>query len=34
MQVLTTDQKTKLAQLEASHESHMGKHQGPPPSDQ
>jgi|SRR5271154_1227755 len=32
MQVLTADQKTKLAQMEANHEAHMGKH-GPPPSE-
>ena len=34
VQTLTPDQKTKLAQLEASHESDMGKHggkHGPPP---
>src|ERR1035438_2395535 len=34
MQILTPDQKAKLAQIEANHESHMGKHQGPPPEDQ
>ena len=34
MQILTADQKAKLAQIEANHESHMGKHQGPPPEDQ
>lgn len=33
MQVLTADQKAKLAQIEARHESHMGKHMEPPPSD-
>jgi len=32
MQILTADQKAKLAQIEANHESHMGKH-APPPSD-
>ena len=32
MQVLTADQKTKLAQIEASHEGHMKNH-GAPPSD-
>ena len=30
MQILTADQKTKLAQLEASHEANMGKHSPPP----
>jgi protein CpxP len=34
MQILTADQKAKLAQLEASHESHMGKHHGLPESDE
>jgi protein CpxP len=33
MQVLTADQKAKLAQFEAKHESHMGKHMGAPPVD-
>ena len=33
MQVLTADQKAKLAELEAKHESHMGKHMGAPPAD-
>ncbi len=32
MAILTPDQKTKLAQIEANHESRMGKH-APPPSD-
>jgi|ERR1035438_9967319 protein CpxP len=32
VQVLTADQKTKLAQIEAQHEGHMRKHE-PPPSD-
>jgi protein CpxP len=32
MQILTPDQKAKLAQLESQHEGHMGKHT-PPPSD-
>jgi periplasmic protein CpxP/Spy len=31
MGILTPDQKAKLAQIEANHEAHMGKH-GPPPS--
>jgi len=30
MQILTADQKAKLAQLEASHEANMGKHSPPP----
>ena len=30
MQILTPDQKTKLAQIEANHEAHMSKHQAPP----
>jgi periplasmic protein CpxP/Spy len=30
MQILTPDQKTKLAQLEAAHEANMGKHSPPP----
>ena len=33
MQVLTADQKAKLAEFEAKHESHMGKHMGAPPAD-
>jgi protein CpxP len=33
MQILTPDQKAKLAQMEADHESHMGKHGPPPPED-
>ena len=33
MQVLTADQKAKLAELEAKHESHMGNHMGAPPAD-
>ena len=33
MQILTPDQKTKLAQIEANHEAHMGKHMPPPPAD-
>jgi len=36
MQVLTADQKAKLAEIEAKHESHMGHmkdHMGPPPED-
>lgn len=33
VQVLTPEQKTKLAQLEANHESHMGKHGPPPPEE-
>lgn len=32
MAILTPDQKAKLAQIEANHESRMGKH-APPPSD-
>ncbi|MFY9645986.1 MAG: Spy/CpxP family protein refolding chaperone [Terriglobales bacterium] len=32
MQILTPEQKTKLAQLEANHHERMGKH-GPPPED-
>jgi Spy/CpxP family protein refolding chaperone len=32
MQILTPDQKTKLAQIEANHESRMSKH-APPPTD-
>jgi protein CpxP len=31
MQVLTPAQKTKLAQIQADHEAHMGQH-GPPPA--
>jgi periplasmic protein CpxP/Spy len=30
MQILTPDQKAKLAQIEANHEAHMSKHQAPP----
>ncbi|MGB8775225.1 MAG: Spy/CpxP family protein refolding chaperone, partial [Terriglobales bacterium] len=30
MQILTADQKAKLAQLEAAHEANMGKHAPPP----
>ena len=33
MQILTADQKAKLAQMEANHEAHMQKHMGPPPED-
>lgn len=33
MQVLTADQKAKLAEFEAKHESHMGKHMGAPPAE-
>ncbi|MGA3087235.1 MAG: Spy/CpxP family protein refolding chaperone [Terriglobales bacterium] len=33
MQILTADQKTRLAQLEANHEAHMSKHAPPPPAD-
>jgi len=33
MQVLTADQKTKLAQLEAKHEARMKDREPPPPSD-
>ncbi len=33
MQILTADQKAKLAQLEASHEARMNKHMAPPPAD-
>ncbi|MGA9494722.1 MAG: Spy/CpxP family protein refolding chaperone [Terriglobales bacterium] len=29
MQILTPDQKAKLAQIEANHEAHMGKHSSP-----
>jgi periplasmic protein CpxP/Spy len=32
MAILTAEQKTKLAQIEADHEAHMGKRE-PPPSD-
>ncbi len=32
MAILTPDQKAKLAQIEANHEAHMGKH-APPPAD-
>ncbi len=31
MQVLTADQKTKLAEIEANHETRMSKHAPPPP---
>jgi periplasmic protein CpxP/Spy len=33
MQVLTADQKTKFAQLEAKHEARMKHHMGPPPQE-
>jgi len=33
MQILTPDQKAKLAQIEASHAAHMGQH-GPPPAEE
>ena len=33
MQVLTADQKAKLAQFEAKHEARMHKHMSPPPAD-
>jgi periplasmic protein CpxP/Spy len=33
MQILTADQKAKLAQFEAKHEARMGKHMPPPPAD-
>ena len=33
MQILTPEQKTKLAQIEANHEARMQKH-GPPPAEQ
>ncbi len=33
VQILTADQKAKLAKLEARHEGHMGKHMPPPPED-
>ena len=33
MQILTPDQKAKLAQIEANRASHMGKHAPPPPAD-
>lgn len=33
MQVLTADQKAKLARLEARHEARMQKHMSPPPAD-
>ncbi|MGB8011729.1 MAG: Spy/CpxP family protein refolding chaperone [Terriglobales bacterium] len=33
MQVLTADQKAKLAQIEADREAEMGKHMPPPPED-
>ena len=32
IQILTPDQKTKLAEFEAKHESHMQKHMAPPPA--
>ena len=33
MQILTADQKAKLAQLEANREARMSKHMAPPPAD-
>jgi protein CpxP len=33
MQILTADQKAKLAQIEANHEARMSKHMAPPPAD-
>ncbi len=33
MQILTPEQKTKLAELEAKHASHMHEHMMPPPSE-
>ncbi len=33
MQILTPDQKAKLAQIDANRASHMGKHAPPPPAD-
>jgi protein CpxP len=33
MQILTADQKAKLAQLEANRAAHMSKHMPPPPAD-
>jgi periplasmic protein CpxP/Spy len=33
MQILTPDQKAKLAQIEANRASHMSKHAPPPPAD-
>jgi Spy/CpxP family protein refolding chaperone len=33
MQVLTADQKAKLAQIEANREARMSKHAPPPPAD-
>jgi protein CpxP len=33
MQILTPDQKTKLAQIEANHEARMSKHAPPPSTD-
>ena len=33
MQILTADQKAKLAQIEANREAHMSKHATPPPAD-
>jgi len=32
MQILTADQKAKLAQMEANHEARMSKHMPPPPT--
>jgi periplasmic protein CpxP/Spy len=33
MQILTADQKAKLAQIEANRAAHMSKHTAPPPAD-
>jgi len=33
MQILTPDQKAKLAQIEANREARMSKHEAPPPAD-
>jgi periplasmic protein CpxP/Spy len=33
MQILTPEQKTKLAQIEANHAAHMSQHAPPPPAD-
>jgi protein CpxP len=33
MQILTADQKAKLAQIEANREAHMSEHMPPPPED-
>jgi periplasmic protein CpxP/Spy len=33
MQILTADQKAKLAQIEANHAAHMGRESAPPPAD-